>query len=174
MSDGADRARATIRRFTWPIAALGGLLLIGFSLVPWGISDEGVQPSITGLGRVRVPGATAEDVAFLEEHTLRPGLWTVTFGAIITVVSLLAWWRPRLRWPAVAVVGLGAVATLAVTIPALADPGGHLFDQQVQDAIRVESPLVDVGYGLLGILIVAIALIGLVVAAALTPADGSS
>ncbi|MXP23288.1 hypothetical protein GIY30_18285 [Gordonia sp. HNM0687] len=174
MSDGAERARATIRRFTWPIAALGGLLLIGFSLVAWGVSDEGVQPSITGLGRVRVPGATAEDVAFLEEHTMRPGLWTVMFGSMVTVVSVLAWWRPRLRWPAVLIVGLSAIGALAVTIPTLADPGAHLFDQQVQDAVRVESPLIDVGYGLLGTLIVGIALIGLVVAAALTPADGSS
>ncbi|MEE3849563.1 hypothetical protein VZC37_04425 [Gordonia sp. LSe1-13] len=174
MSDGTDRARATVRRFTWPIAAVAGLLLVAFSLVPWGVSDAGVQPSITGLGRVRVPGAAPEDVAFLEEHTMRPGLWTVVLGALIAVVALVAWWRPALRWPAVVIVGLCAIGALAVAIPTLADPGAHLFDQRVQDAVRVESPLIDVGYGLLGVLFVGIALIGLVVAAAITPADGSS
>ncbi|GAB89743.1 hypothetical protein [Gordonia rhizosphera] len=174
MSDGTDRARASVRRFTWPIALVAGLLLVAFSLVPWGVSDQGVQPSITGLGRVSVPGAEPGDVAFLEEHTLRPGLATVVLGTVIAVVAALAWWRPRLRWPAVVIVGLGAVAALVAAIPVLADPAAHLFDERVNDALSQDSPLVGVGYGLVGVTVVSIVLIGLVVAVALTPAGGSS
>ncbi len=64
-----------------------------------GSTDEGVQPSITGLGRVTVPGgASDEDVAFFfEDNTDRPGLSVVVLGAVIAVVAALAWWRMRLR-----------------------------------------------------------------------------
>ncbi len=174
MSDGADGARASVRKFTWPIALVTGLLLVAFSLVPWGVSDQGVQPSITGLGRVSVPGAGPEDVAFLEEHTLRPGLVTVVLGAVIAVVAALAWWRPRLRRPAVVIVGLAAVGALIAAIPTLADPAGHLLDDQVNSALNSDSSLLGAGYGVIGVIVVGIVLIGLVVAAALTPAGGSS
>lgn len=87
-----------LRRWVWPAALAGGLLLVLFAQVEWGSTDEGVQPSITGLGRVTVPGASDEDVAyFFADNTDRPGLTVLVAGIVVAVAAALGWWRERLR-----------------------------------------------------------------------------
>ena len=66
-----------VRALAWPLFAVSGLLIVGFSLVSWGDSDQGIDSKISGVGRVSVPGAQPEDVAFLEAHTQRPALVTI-------------------------------------------------------------------------------------------------
>ena len=38
-----------LRGLAWPVMLAGGLLLVLFAQVQWGSTDEGVEPSITGL-----------------------------------------------------------------------------------------------------------------------------
>ncbi|WAC54066.1 hypothetical protein [Gordonia sp. SL306] len=175
MTDGVDRPRPDhVRRWTWPAGLLGGLLLVAFSLVPWGVSDQGVKPSVTGLGRVSVPGAAPEDVAFLEDLTRRPGLITVVVGVVIAIAAALAWWRSELRWPAVVVVGVGSVVSLVVAVVTLSDPGKHLFESRVTDAVDADTPIISVGYGLVGVLVVSVVLLGLMMSTVIIGRDGAA
>ncbi|MYR06846.1 hypothetical protein GTV32_11255 [Gordonia sp. SID5947] len=175
MTDGVDRPRpGDVRRWTWPAGLIGGLLLVALSLVPWGVSDQGVKPSVTGLGRVSVPGAAPEDVAFLEDLTRRPGLVTVIVGVVIAIAAALAWWRSELRWPAVVVVGVGAVVALVVAVVTLSDPGKHLFESRVTDAVDSDTPIISVGYGLVGVLVVSVVLIGLMMSTVIVGRDGTA
>ncbi|AZG45859.1 hypothetical protein [Gordonia insulae] len=175
MTEVADRAKpGVVHRFTWPAALGGGLLLVAFSLVPWGVSDEGVRPSITGLGRVSVPGAGPEDVAFLEDHTLRPGLVTVVVGIVIAVAAAAAWWRPRVRWPALIVIALASIVAMVAAVLTVANPAAHLLDDQVNRALDLDTPLISPGYGLIGVVVVSIGIVGLMIAAAITRIGGSS
>ncbi|WP_270483457.1 MULTISPECIES: hypothetical protein [Gordonia] len=96
-----ERARA----LAWPLFAVSGLLIVAFSLVSWGDSSQGLNSKISGVGRVSVPGAAPEDVAFLEAHTQRPGLVTIILGAVIAAVAAVGWWRRRLRPIALSVIG---------------------------------------------------------------------
>ncbi|MBM7277923.1 hypothetical protein JTZ10_09150 [Gordonia rubripertincta] len=149
-----------LRTYVWPAALVGGLLLVLFAQVEWGSTDEGVQPSITGLGRVTVPGASDEDVAFFfEDNTDRPGLSVVILGAVIALVAALAWWRERLRPAAIGVIGLAAVVALVVGIRTLSDPAAHLFSDRVTEALDLELPTMQPGYGLLGTVVVAVLLL---------------
>ncbi|NDZ96032.1 hypothetical protein G3I13_05375 [Streptomyces sp. SID6673] len=172
MTDGVDRSRPDhVRRWTWPAGVLGGLLLVAFSLVPWGVCDQGVKPSVTGLGRVSVPGAAPEDVAFLEDLTRRPGLITVAVGVVIAIAAALAWWRSEVRWPAVVVVGIASVVSLVVAVVTLSDPGKHLFESRVTDAIDADTPIISVGYGLVGVLVVSVVLLGLMMSTVIIGPD---
>lgn len=150
---------ARLRVLVWPAALVGGLLLVLFAQVEWGSTDEGVQPSITGLGRVTVPGASDEDVAFFfEDNTDRPGLSVVVLGAVIAVVAALGWWRARLRPAAIGVIGLASVIAAAVGIRTLGDPAAHLFSDRVTEALDLELPTMQPGYGLIGTVVVAVLL----------------
>lgn len=166
-------------RFRWPATLVGGLLLVAFALVPWGASNQGVRPSITGLGRVSVPGARAEDVAFVEVHTQRPGLVTLLLGTVVFVAAAVAWWRAQLsRW-AGAVVAVAAVCAVVWTAVVLGDVAGHLFDDRVTEALGNDLPVMSPGYGLVGSVVVGVVLVGMFVAvvligAQLTRSDESS
>ncbi|MFW0796676.1 hypothetical protein AAFP30_22920 [Gordonia sp. CPCC 205515] len=150
---------ARFARVLWPATLVGGLLLVAFALVPWGTTDEGVRPAVTGLGRVSVPGARPEDVAFLEEHTERPALVTLALGAVIVVAAAIGWWRPTiLQWVVVAVAALGTVIWTAIV---LGDVAGHLFDSRVTEALGDDLPTMTPGYGVVGSLVVAVVLIGM-------------
>ena len=77
-----------LRGLAWPTMLASGLLLVLLAQVQWGSTDEGVEPSITGLGRVTILGASDDDVAFFfEDNTGRPGLSVVVLGAVIAVVA---------------------------------------------------------------------------------------
>ena len=56
--------RALLDRWAAPFLLVCGLLLVSLTMAPWGVGDEGVRPTVTGLGRVTVEGASAADVAF--------------------------------------------------------------------------------------------------------------
>lgn len=138
----------------------GGLLLVLLAQVQWGSTDEGVEPSITGLGRVTILGASDDDVAFFfEDNTGRPGLSVVVLGAVIAVVAALGWWRPRLRPSAIGLIGLASVIVLVVGIRTLSDPAAHLFSDRVSEALDADLPEMQAGYGLIGTVVVAILLL---------------
>lgn len=148
----------------WPAACVAGLLLIAFAQVKWGISDEGVQPSITGLGRVSVPGASADDVAyFFDGQTRRPGLWVVIAGAVVAVAALAGWLRRGIRWPMAAVVTAAAVVSLAVAVWTISDPAARLFSERLTEALDLDLPTMQPGYGVIGTAVVAVVLVGLMV-----------
>ena len=153
-----------LRGLVWPIACVAGLLLVALAQVKWGVSDEGVRPSITGLGRVSVPGAAAEDVEyFFDGQTRRPGLIVIVAGAVVALAAALGWWRASLRWPAIVVVGLGGAVALGVAVVALSDPAGHLFSERLTEALDLDLPTMQPGYGLIGTLIVGVLVLALAV-----------
>ena len=147
-----ERARA----LAWPLFAVSGLLIVAFSLVSWGDSSQGLSSKISGVGRVSVPGAAPEDVAFLEAHTQRPGLITIVLGAVIAAVAAVGWWRRRLRPIALAVIGLAA-ATAAIVV---ADPSGQLLDDAVTSTLELApgEQILQPGDGVIAVLVVAILL----------------
>ena len=149
-----------LRGLAWPTMLAGGLLLVLLAQVQWGSTDEGVEPSITGLGRVTILGASDDDVAFFfEDNTGRPGLSVVVLGAVIAVVAALGWWRPRLRPSAIGLIGLASVIVLVVGIRTLSDPAAHLFSDRVSEALDADLPEMQAGYGLIGTVVVAILLL---------------
>lgn len=149
-----------LRGLAWPTMLGGGLLLVLLAQVQWGSTDEGVEPSITGLGRVTILGASDDDVAFFfEDNTGRPGLSVVVLGAVIAVVAALGWWRPRLRPSAIGLIGLASVIVLVVGIRTLSDPAAHLFSDRVSEALDADLPDMQAGYGLIGTVVVAILLL---------------
>ncbi|MEO9326753.1 hypothetical protein [Gordonia aurantiaca] len=153
-----------LRAWVWPAALAGGLLLVLFAQVEWGSTDEGVQPSITGLGRVTVPGASDEDVAFFfEDNTERPGLTVVVAGVVIAVIAASAWRRERLRPAAIGLIGVASIVVLVVGVRTMTDPAAHLFSDRVAQALDLELPTMDPGYGLIGTVVVPIALLVMVV-----------
>ncbi len=148
----------------WPLLAGGGLLIAAFSLVPWGTSSEGVQPTVSGLGRVAVAGATPDDVAFLESHTERPGLVTVILGAVIVAAALVGWAVPKSRWIVLAVIALSGLGASAVAVATMINPASHLFDDAVNSALGDGTLVLSTGYGVFGVLVVGIGVVGVVVA----------
>ena len=149
-----------LRGLAWPTMLAGGLLLVLLAQVQWGSTDEGVEPSITGLGRVTILGASDDDVEFFfEDNTGRPGLSVVVLGAVIAVVAALGWWRPRLRPSAIGLIGLASVIVLVVGIRTLSDPAAHLFSDRVSEALDADLPDMQAGYGLIGTVVVAILLL---------------
>ncbi|MGV9713871.1 hypothetical protein ACWDTI_24800 [Gordonia sp. NPDC003424] len=159
---------ARLSRYLWPATLVGGLLTVAFALVPWGTSDEGVRPSITGLGRVSVPGARPEDVAFLEAHTDRPGLVTLLVGTVVFVAAVGGWWRRAVFGWAVGCVAVAALCAVVWTAIVLSNVAGHLFDDRVTEALGDDLPSMSPGYGLVGSLIVGVVLIAMMVGAVLT------
>ncbi|MFT4394413.1 hypothetical protein ACLTEW_05695 [Gordonia lacunae] len=152
-----------LRGLAWPVMMAGGLLLVLFAQVQWGSTDEGVEPSITGLGRVTILGASDDDVAFFfEDNTGRPGLSVVVLGAVIALVAALGWWRPRLRPSAVGLIGLASIVVLVVGIRTLSDPAAHLFSDRVSEALDADLPEMQAGYGLIGTVVVGILLLAAV------------
>lgn len=141
----------------------GGLLLVLLAQVQWGSTDEGVEPSITGLGRVTILGASDDDVAFFfEDNTDNPGLSVVVLGAVIALVAALGWWRPRLRPAAIGLIGLASIIVLVVGIRTLNDPAAQLFSDRVSEALDADLPEMQAGYGLIGTVVVAILLVAVV------------
>ncbi|MFE0747689.1 hypothetical protein [Gordonia sp. NPDC058843] len=152
-----------LRGLAWPALLAGGLLLVLFAQVQWGSTDEGVEPSITGLGRVKILGASDDDVAFFfEDNTGSPGLSVVVLGAVIALVAAIAWWRPRLRPSAIGLIGLASVVVLVVGVRTLSDPAAHLFSDRVSEALDAELPDMQAGYGVIGTVVVAILLLAVV------------
>lgn len=140
---------------------LAGVVIAALSLTPWGITHEGVQPTVTGLGGVDVPGASNEDVAFLTAHTQRPGNIMLVLGAITAVVGGLGVWRSGFRLAA----GIwGALAGIAVTVWAimvLVAPERRLFDDRVNAALDGGATVLQPGWGLLGEVVAGAVLLGL-------------
>ncbi len=169
-TDPADRVGPTsridpVRRFLWPASLVGGLLLVAFGLAPWGVSDQGVRPKVSGVGRVSVPGAAPEDVAFLENHTQRPALVVIILAAVIAIAAVVGWWRQSAFWPAIVVVASGSAAVTVWTAIVLTAPDEHLFDDSVLGALDAPSTILTPGYGLIGALVVAaVMLVGSVTA----------
>ena len=152
-----------LRGLAWPVMLAGGLLLVLFAQVQWGSTDEGVEPSITGLGRVTILGASDDDVAFFfEDNTDNPGLSVVVLGAVIALVAALGWWRPRLRPAAIGLIGLASIVVLVVGIRTLNDPAAQLFSDRVSEALDADLPEMQAGYGLIGTVVVAILLVAVV------------
>lgn len=151
-----ERARA----LAWPLFAVSGLLIVAFSLVSWGDSSQGLSSKISGVGRVSVPGAAPEDVAFLEAHTQRPGLVTIVLGAVIAAVAAVGLWRRRLRPIALAVIGLAAVGAAVAAAIVVADPSGQLLDDAVTSTLELApgEQILQPGYGVIAVLVVAILL----------------
>jgi hypothetical protein len=148
---------------------VGGLLLVLLAQVQWGWTEEGVEPSITGLGHVKILGATADDVEFFfEDKTDRPGLSVVVVGAVIAVVAALGWWRARLRPSAIGLIGLASMIALVVGIRTLSDPAAQLFSDSVSDALGSDLPAMEAGYGLIGTVVVAVLLLAVVAGWVLT------
>lgn len=147
-----------VRALAWPLFVVSGLLIVAFSLVSWGDSDQGLNSRISGVGRVSVPGAQPEDVAFLEAHTQRPALVTIALGAVIAAVAALGWWRRRLRWTALAVIGLAAVGAAVAAGIVLADPSGQLLDAAVTNTLDLSAgeQVLHPGYGVIAVLVVAV------------------
>ncbi|SKX84242.1 Uncharacterised protein [Mycobacteroides abscessus subsp. abscessus] len=159
-----ERARA----LAWPLFAVSGLLIVAFSLVSWGDSSQGLNSKISGVGRVSVPGAAPEDVAFLEAHTQRPGLVTIILGAVIAAVAAVGWWRRRLRPIALSVIGLAAVGAAVAAGIVIADPSGRLLDDAVTSTLDLApgEQILQLGYGVIAVLVVAILVVlGVVVSA---------
>ncbi|MDL9936199.1 hypothetical protein QSJ18_05545 [Gordonia sp. ABSL1-1] len=154
---------ARLIALVWPVAFVSGLLLVAFAQVRWGVSDEGVRPSITGLGRVSVPGATDEDVDyFFDGQTRRPGLVVVVAGSAIAAAALVGWWKRPARPVAMAVIGIGAVTALVVGIRTVRDPAAHLFSDRLTQALDLDLPDIQPGYGLVGVVGVAGVLLAVV------------
>lgn len=140
---------------------VAGLAIAGFTLAPWGITHEGVQPSVTGLGGVRVPGATAEDVAFLTDHTQRPGMVLLAIGAVTIVLAALATWRPTLRLAAAGWSIIAGLVTIGWSIAVLSAPEHRLFDNQVTDTLDAGPSVLQPGWGLLAEIVTGAVLVGL-------------
>ncbi|MGV9478966.1 hypothetical protein [Gordonia aichiensis] len=159
-----------VRALAWPLFAVSGLLIVAFSLVSWGDSDQGLDSKISGVGRVSVPGAQPEDVAFLEAHTQRPALVTIVLGVVIALAALAGWWRPRLRWTALAVLGLAAVGSAVAAGIVLADPSGQLLDAAVTNTLDLArgEQVLHPGYGVIAVLVVAIIVFVCVIAVVVT------
>lgn len=154
-----------VRRILWPTSFIGGLLLVAFGLAPWGVSDQGVRPKVSGVGRVSVPGAGPEDVAFLENHTQRPALVVIVLAVVIALAAVVGWWRQPVFWPATVAVAVGSAAVTGWTAIVLTAPDEHLFDGNVLGALDAPSTILTPGYGLIGALVVAaVVLIGSVIA----------
>ena len=156
MSEQPRSITRIVERVSPPVLLLGGLLLVAFSLAPWCVGDEGVKPSVSGLGKVQVAGASSDDVAFLEEHTLRPGMITVFAGAVIAVAAVVLWWRRSVFWPSIVVIVFGALAALVQGVTVFADPAPHIFDELVVAELAGELPALSPAYGLYGIVIVSV------------------
>lgn len=139
-----------IRKWCAPILVLGGLVLFGLAFAPWGIAREGVQPSVSGLGKVTVPGATADDVAFLQDHTGRPGLITLLLGVVIIVAAGLAWWRTELTRVGLAVAALAATVAAGWAVLTVSSPESKLFDAAVNEALDDRSSVLAPAWGLFG------------------------
>ncbi|MEY1677082.1 hypothetical protein AB4Z55_23200 [Gordonia sp. ABKF26] len=158
-----------LRTTAWPVMLAGGLLLVLLAQVQWVWTDEGVEPSITGLGHVKILGASDDDVAFFfEDKTDRPGLSVVVAGAVIAVVAALGWWRARLRPSAIGVIGLASIVALVVGVRVLSDPAAQLFSDSVSEALGADLPAMQAGYGLIGTVVVAALLLVVVVGWVLT------
>lgn len=155
------------RTWLWPLLLSGGLLIVALSMGPWGVSSEGVRPGVNGLGRVSVPGASQQDVAFLESHTEQPGLVTVGLGALIVVAAALGWALPKAKWIALAICGVAGLGSVITAVIILTDPAGHLLDDAVNEALGTGPQVLSPGYGLIGVLIVGLVVIGAVVSGAL-------
>ncbi|WP_439031688.1 hypothetical protein [Gordonia terrae] len=163
--DTAER----LRGFAWPAMLVGGLLLVLLAQVQWGWTEEGVEPSITGLGHVKILGATTDDVEFFfADKTDDPGLSVVVAGAVIAVVAALGWWRTRLRPSAVGLIGLASLIALVVGVRTLSDPAAQLFSDSVSEALGAELPAMQPGYGLIGTVVVAVLLLAVVAGWVLT------
>ncbi|WP_076481522.1 hypothetical protein [Williamsia sterculiae] len=166
--------RSAVPHILDAVLAACGLTVLVCSFLTWGSSDQGVHPSVSGTGSISVPGAAADDVAFLERYTNHPGSFTVLTGALIMVAAAMVWLGGRrigrvhiaTAWSlfAVAVGMLCSVVTMAVTIWCMVDPGGALFDTQVAEAMNSSVDLA-VGPGL--VVALAGAILALVTAAGL-------
>ncbi|GAB18860.1 hypothetical protein GOEFS_068_00050 [Gordonia effusa NBRC 100432] len=131
-------------------------MLFGLAFASWGIGKEGIEPSVSGHGKVSVPGATADDVAFLQDHTGHPGVWTLVLGVVIAIAGALGWWRTEMRTVGAVVAALGGLGAMIWAIITVSGPERRLFDASVNDALDAGSSVLQPGWGLLGTLAVAI------------------
>ncbi|GAB05674.1 hypothetical protein GII30_19715 [Gordonia amarae] len=156
--------RALLDRWAAPFLLVCGLLLVSLTMAPWGVGDEGVRPTVTGLGRVTVEGASAADVAFLEEHTQRPGLPLLLAGAVVVATAAAMWWRDILIWPRSLVLAIAFAAAAVRTIRVIADPAPLVFDSLVTRELESQLPTMSAGWGVYGALVVCV--VALIVAVA--------
>lgn len=152
-------------RYVWPALMVGALVLGGLTFAPWGYGEEGVEPSINGLGEVSVPGATAEDVAILQEHTQRPGLLVLGLAALVLVGAVLAWWQPPgrkdgrvdvvLSVSGSAVCGLGGLLAAIQGLRVVLDPSARLFTAEILALVgEVDGPILQPSWGAYGVIVV--------------------
>lgn len=135
-------------------------MLAALTFAPWGHGTEGWKPSITGLGKVSIDGASGDEVAFLQDHTGRPGLVVLACAAVIVIAGLLAAWRAE---PRIAAAGIGVTAALGAgiwTVVVLAELPVHLFDDAVGEALGDARPALAAGWGAIGVLVVSILILG--------------
>lgn len=155
---GVVRSRAlpdAVRRVGWPLLVVAGLAQVAFCLGPWGASADKAGATITGLGRVSVPGADRVDVAFLEVHTQRPAVTALICGALVVFAGLYGWWQRRRRWIPLAVTVVAALASLIGTVPAVVDPTGSLLDRSVTAVLGGDTSL-RLGYGSVVVLVLTV------------------
>lgn len=165
---GRADPRLLLERIYWPTLAIGGLFLFALCYAPWGRGAEGVQPQVTGLGRIEISGAAPEDqpvITSLESEAVAAALPALVLAALIVVVALLAWWQPRLRLAGFAVVLLAAIGAIVNAALVAASPSAALFSDRVNTELG-EVPM-GVAYGVIGALVCAaviavVALAGLV------------
>lgn len=149
--------RALLDRWAAPFLLVCGLLLISFTMAAWGVGDEGVRPTVTGLGRVTVEGASAADVAFLEEHTQRPGLPLLLSGAVVIVTAAAMWWRDILFWPRSVVLAIAFAAAAVRAVRVITDPAPLVFDSLVTSELESDLPTMSAGWGAYAALAVCVA-----------------
>lgn len=155
-----------VRRVGWPLLVVAGLAQVAFCLAPWGASPNKAGASITGLGRVSVPGAGRADVAFLEAHTQRPAVTALVCGALIVMAALAGWWQRGHRWAPLSVAAAAALASVISTALVAADVTGSLLDHAVTAALGGDTTL-RTGYGVVGALVIGgLALVGTLAALA--------
>lgn len=130
-------------------------MLFGLAFATWGVGTQGVQPTVTGLGKVSVRGLTADDVAFLQAHTGRPGLVSLVLGIVIAISAVLSWWRTELHRVASAVAAIVALATAIWAMLTVWSLESKLFDAAVNDALGGGSSVLRPGWGLIGTIVVA-------------------
>lgn len=139
--------RRLLDRWTPALLLVCGLMLASLTLAVWGVGDEGVRPSVTGLGNVTVPGASPDDVAFLEEHTRRPAVPLLFCGALAVLFAAAMWLHDIVFWTGSVALTITFTVAAVRTVLVIADPAQLVFDKMVTTELESDMPAMSAGWG---------------------------